>query len=143
MQTSQFYPVIQTPNVAATADFYRDHFDFLTMFENDWYVHLQQASRPNINLAILKDDHPTIPAQGRGPTNGLLIIFEVDDVDGEVSRLSKENVPMVQGLRDEEFGQRHAIFQDPNGILIDVVRPIPPSDQYAESYAAEALPVAV
>ena len=142
MQTAQFYPVIQTSNVAGTADFYRDHFDFLTMFENDWYVHLQQSSRPSVNLAILKDDHYTIPAVGRGPTRGLLINFEVEDVDAEVSRLQQAKVPIVQELRNEEFGQRHAIFIDPNGVLIDVVCPIPPSGEYVQSYVAEALPVA-
>lgn len=45
-------------------------------------------------------------------------------------------------LRSEEFGQRHFIVADPNGVLIDVITPIPPSGTFAEQYADQypALP---
>ncbi|RZI75480.1 MAG: glyoxalase, partial [Variovorax sp.] len=43
-------------------------------------------------------------------------------------------------LRDEAFGQRHFITADPNGVLIDIVKPIPPSAEFAAQYAASALP---
>lgn len=43
-------------------------------------------------------------------------------------------------LRDEDFGQRHFITRDPNGVLIDVIKPIPPSADFAALYASEALP---
>ena len=33
-------------------------------------------------------------------------------------------------LRDEAFGQRHFITADPNGVLIDVIKPIPPTAEY-------------
>ena len=40
----------------------------------------------------------------------------------------------------QEFGQRHFIVDAPDGVLIDVIRPIPPSDDHAALYNAEALP---
>jgi hypothetical protein len=43
-------------------------------------------------------------------------------------------------LRDEDFGQRHFITADPNGVLIDVIKPIPPSAEFAELYAKDSLP---
>ena len=43
-------------------------------------------------------------------------------------------------LTDEAFGQRHFITADPNGVLIDVITPIPPSAEFAAAYAPEALP---
>ena len=46
----------------------------------------------------------------------------------------------LETLRDEPFGQRHFITRDPNGVLIDVIKPIPPSAEFAAQYAGEALP---
>ena len=40
----------------------------------------------------------------------------------------------------ERFGQRHFITADPNGVLIDVVTPIPPSPEFAALYSEAALP---
>ncbi len=37
-------------------------------------------------------------------------------------------------LRSEELGQRHFITADPNGVLIDVIKPIPPSAEFLAHY---------
>jgi hypothetical protein len=37
-------------------------------------------------------------------------------------------------LRDEPFGQRHFITEDPNGVAIDVIKPIPPTPEYAAQF---------
>lgn len=140
MKTTQYYPVLQVADVAGTSAFYRQHFGFRALFESDWYVHLQQRQDAAVNLAILRYDHDTIPEGGRGETRGLILNFEVEDVDAEDARLRAQGVPVVKSLRDEPFGQRHAIFRDPNGVLIDVITPIPPEEGFAEGFAAEALP---
>ena len=89
-------------------------------FESDWYVHLQSTEDETVNLAILDGDHQTIPAEGRGRASGLLINFEVDDVDAEFAWAKKAGLPILLSLRDEAFGQRHFITKDPNGVLIDI-----------------------
>lgn len=141
MRTTQYHPVIQTADVAGTRDFYVRAFDFRVLYDSDWYVHMQMADDPTVNLAILQHDHDTIPEAGRGETRGLILNFEVEDVDAEDARLRALGLEVVKSLRDEDFGQRHVIFRDPNGVLIDVIRPIPPGADYADSYAPEALPV--
>jgi uncharacterized glyoxalase superfamily protein PhnB len=88
----------------------------------------------NVALAILAGDHDTIPAKARGTTRGVLINFEVQDVDEVYGRLRAAGLPILLPLRDEPFGQRHFITEDPNGVLIDVITPIPPSAEYLESY---------
>ncbi|MCB1348196.1 MAG: VOC family protein [Maritimibacter sp.] len=141
MQITQYYPVIQTDDVAGTADFNRRHFGFRALFDSNWYVHLQNERDEAVNLAILDCDHETIPQAGRGRvTAGLILNFEVEDVDGEDTRLRQAGVTVAKSLRDEDFGQRHAIYLDPNGNLIDVIKPIPPTEDFAAGYAAEALP---
>lgn len=130
MKCSQYYPVIQTFDVPATVSFYRQHFRFEPLFESDWYVHLQSSEDSSVNLAVLQGDHQTIPACGRGSTKAMLINFEVDDVDSEYERAIAGSVPILLPLRDEPFGQRHFIAQDPNGVLIDVIKPIPPAEEF-------------
>lgn len=140
MRTTQYYPVIQTHDVTGTSAFYCRHFGFRALFESDWYVHLQQDADPAVNLAILQHDHETIPPEGRGESRGLILNFEVADVDAEDARLRAAGLSVVKSLRDEPFGQRHVIFRDPNGILIDVIRPIPPDAEFTDGYLGDALP---
>ena len=138
MKCTQFYPVIMTDQVAETAQFYVDHFRFGRAFESDWYVHLQSTEDQSVNLAILKGDHATIPASARGTVSGLLINFEVEDVDAEYQRAEASGLPILLSLRDEAFGQRHFMTKDPSGVLIDIIKPIPPSPEFLAKYAANS-----
>jgi catechol 2,3-dioxygenase-like lactoylglutathione lyase family enzyme len=140
MKTTSYYPVIMTDDVAGTAAFYVKHFRFKPLFETDWYVHLPSLEDDTVTLAILDGSHATIPASGRGKVSGLLLNFEVEDADSEYERARAAGLPILLELRDEDFGQRHFITADPNGILIDIIKPIPPSAAFAASYQAEALP---
>lgn len=140
MKCTQYYPVLQSGDVSATAAWFKRHFGFAPMFETDWYVHLQMPDDPAVNLAILDGQHPTIPAQGRGRSSGLLLNFEVEDVDAEHARLLAEGLIPILPLRSEDFGQRHFILQGPEGVLIDIITPIPPSAEFAGDFSAEALP---
>lgn len=136
MKCTQFYPVIMTNKVSETAAFYIKHFRFEALFDSDWYVHLQSMEDQNVNLAVLDGAHETIPPQARGQVSGLLINFEVEDVDAEYARIVRSKLPIELSLRDEAFGQRHFITKDPNGILIDVIKPIPPSAEFADNVIA-------
>lgn len=140
MNIASFYPVLMVGDVPVTAAFWQRHFGFRVLFEADWYVHLQSATDAAVNLAILQGDHATIPAPGRGRAAGLLINFEVENVDAVHDDLVAAGLPILLPLRDEDFGQRHFITCDPNGVLIDVITPIAPSAEFATQYTAEALP---
>ena len=141
MKVTSYYPVIMTNDVAGTADFYQRHFGFAPLFTSDWYVHLQLEGGPSVNLAVLDGRHETSPAAGRGKVaGGLLLNFEVDDPDAVHDRLAAAGLPVLLPLRDEAFGQRHFITSDPNGVLIDIIKPIPPSGEFVAQYEAGALP---
>ena len=139
MQCTQFYPVLMTERVRETARFYIDHFGFVPQFEADWYVHLQSATDPALNLAVLARGHATIPAaQRQASVGGLLLNFEVADVDAEYARAQAAGLTMLLPLRDEDFGQRHFIAQGPEGVLIDVIAPIEPSAAFQAQYLDSA-----
>ncbi|MER8807553.1 VOC family protein [Mesorhizobium australicum] len=138
MKTTSYYPVLMTGDVAGTAAFYIRHFGFQPLFESDWYVHLRSVDNKRVNLGIVQGDHEAIPEEGRGRTSGLLINFEVRDPDAVHDRILAAGLPILRTLRDESFGQRHFITRDPNGVLIDVIKPIPPSEEFLARYAEGA-----
>lgn len=138
MRLTSFYPVLMTEKIAETRDFYCHHFGFEPTFEADWYVSLK---RGEWELAILAPGHETIPAGAGKPVQGLLLNFEVEDADAEHRRLVVEaGLTEALSLRSEEFGQRHFIVADPNGVLIDVIQEIPPTGEFAGQFTDEARP---
>lgn len=131
MKSSQYYPVLMVDDVAGISAFYQTHFRFRPMFENEWYAHLQSSEDESVNLGILDGDHSTIPEVARGRASGVLLNFEVADVDAVYARAKAAGLPILLDLRDEAFGQRHFITSDPAGVLIDVIRPIPMTGEFA------------
>lgn len=131
MSLTGLYPVLMTPDVPTTAAFYRAHFGFEVVFEADWYVSL---ARGGWELAVVDASHPSIPVSGR-PAAGVLINLEVEDVDAEYDRLVTNGPlePLLR-LRSEDFGQRHFIVAGPDDVLIDVITPIRPTDEFAEQF---------
>ncbi|GAA4717732.1 Glyoxalase-like domain [Promicromonospora umidemergens] len=61
--------------------------------------------------------------------------LKVDDVDEVHARLTgRTGLETLLPLRDEEFGQRHFIVAAPDGVLLDVIQPIPPTPDHADAY---------
>ena len=139
MKTTSYYPVLMVDEVAPVAAFYMTHFGFKSLFDSEWYVHLQSTDDENVNLAILQGDHETIPPEGKGRARGVLINFEVEDPDALYEKVQAAGLPILRTLRDEPFGQRHFITADPSGVMIDVIKPIPPSEEFLAQFAPEAI----
>jgi len=141
MKANSYYPVLMTTDVAGTAAFYQAHFRFTALFASDWYVHLQSREDPAVNLAILDGSHDSVPALARCErASGVILNFEVDDPDAVYRELQAAGLPIHTPLRDEPFGQRHFITADPNGVLIDVIKPIPPTPEFAAQFSSPAKP---
>jgi hypothetical protein len=96
--------------VAGTAAFWQRHFQFTPAFQSDWYVHLTSKVAPTANLAILDYRHDSLPAPFQRKVAGLVTLW------------------------DEPFGQRHFITEGPNGVAIDVIKPIQATAQYAAQF---------
>ena len=131
-----FYPVICARDVTASRAFYTRHFGFEVTFEADWYVSLRRPEPPHYELALLDHTHETLPERYRRPVQGLILNFEVADVDAEHRRLVEQaGLTEELSLRSEDFGQRHFIVAAPDGVLIDVITPIAPSASFAAQFA--------
>lgn len=133
MVVTGFYPVILTDDVSRTVEFYVEQLRFEVVFEIDWYVSLRLDS---FELAVLHHSHDTVPVDIRQKnTSNMILNLEVRDVDTIYNRLIREqHLPLALDLRDEDFGQRHFITSDPNGILIDVIQEIPPSSEFLKHF---------
>lgn len=138
MNVTNYYPVLGSANVPAAQRFYEQHFGFAPAFEADWYAHLQHPLHEHLTLAIVDRTHTSVPAAGRTPAAGLLLNIEVDDVDEEYARLTAAGVGILLELRDEPWGQRHFIVDAPDGVMVDVVKPIPPAEEFAADYVDDA-----
>ena len=139
MRLDSFYTVIQVGDVARSAAFYQRHFQLESAFVSDWYVHLRSATPAAITLGIVDRRHETVPAAFRDrQAQGLILSFEVDDVDAAFERAVAAGLKIHVSLCDEPWGQRHFIVEDLDGIAIDVITPIPPHPDFAKSYVTDA-----
>ena len=130
---NSFYPVIMSNKIKESKNFYMKYFNFELTFENDWYISLK--SEDNIELAIINSEHPTIPEKFRNLSQGIILNIEVDNANNEYERLIlTNNLSVISDIKDEEFGQRHFIIEDPNGILIDIIEVIPPTEKFEAQY---------
>jgi catechol 2,3-dioxygenase-like lactoylglutathione lyase family enzyme len=134
VELTSFYPVLCSTRLQESHDFYTRLFGFETVFEADWYVSLRRPGPPAYELALLDHRHATLPAAYRRPVQGLVLNFEVTDVDAEWDRLVvRGGLKPELALRSEAFGQRHFIVAGPDGELIDVITPIEFTGEFAGS----------
>ena len=63
-----------------------------------------------------------------------MIGLEVEDVDGLYEQLVADGFVPIVPICDEPWGQRHFIIRDPGGTFVDVVKSIPPSEEYADAF---------
>jgi catechol 2,3-dioxygenase-like lactoylglutathione lyase family enzyme len=117
---------VDDPN--ASADFVKRHFDFVEVMAADGFVSL---SRPDagFNLIFLRTGLATFkPAALAGHrADGLLLVFEVADIDAEYERLLDESVQITTPIETEEWGERFFQVTDPNGVVIQLVQWVSPA----------------
>ncbi|ADB52595.1 VOC family protein [Conexibacter woesei] len=137
-QISSIFPVLMTDDVPRAHAFYADLLGLSELFVVDWYVALAAPEDNHVQFAIVARDHSSVPAAFRKRCAGVLVTVEVDDVDTIHARAVERGLPFHIPLRDEPWGQRHFITEDPDGVLVDVIKVIAPSPEYAALYAGTA-----
>ena len=109
----------------ASAAFAKDHFGFREDMAADGFVSLSREDA-GFNLIFLRTGLATFkPERLRDRrADGLLVVFVVDDIDAEYSRLQEEGVPVTTPIETEPWGERFFQVTDPNGVTIQLVRRI-------------------
>ncbi len=126
------YPLITASDLDRSVAFYRDVLGLLPVFEADWYAQLQAPDSPGAQLALIVPEHHSVPERFQAAAAGVVVSFEVDDVDDRCAAVRAAGAEIVVDVRDEEWGQRHFVLADPDGLMIDVVQPITPETGLAD-----------
>ena len=130
------YPVFMTEKLGESALFYKTYFGFVETFSSDWYMSLKHPDGGE--LALIDATHKSVFAEYRSNVRGLILNIEVDNATQMYDDIRKQNNSIViMELRDEAWGQRHFMVQDPNGILVAVIEEIPPSEEFQKNYTEE------
>jgi predicted enzyme related to lactoylglutathione lyase len=114
---------LNVADVEASARFLKEHFGFTEEMADDGFVSLSRADA-GFNVVFLRTGLPTFkPERLRGRhADGLLVVFVVDDIDGEYERIQREGVPIATPIETEPWGERFFQVTDPNGVTIQLVQ---------------------
>ena len=129
------YPVLCTDRLDASRDYYCALLDLEVAFECSWYTSLRGGPDGSRRVDFIPPGHGSVPAPYGRPAAGVVVTVDVDDVGAVHARALGLGLDVVLTLRDEEFGQRHFMVRDPNGLLLDVVQTIPMSASFRREVA--------
>ena len=122
MIVTRLLPNICTDRMAETRDFYVNLLGFVVRFEHPgWYIQLSSPSNPQLQIGIVRRDHAFTPKAFQNPAQGVIISVQVEDVDAAYAGVVKRGLRIAHELRDEDFGMRHFMVADPNGLLVNIL----------------------
>jgi uncharacterized glyoxalase superfamily protein PhnB len=97
---------LNVDDVRASSEFLSEHFGFEEQMAADGFASL---TRPDagMNIVFLRRGLATLPADQRDDrAQGLILAFDVEDLEGELARLQAEGVEITMPLTEEEWGER-------------------------------------
>ncbi|MBP2650792.1 MAG: Glyoxalase-like domain containing protein [Firmicutes bacterium] len=122
---------ISTEKMQQSKEFYCQYFGFKLAYESDWYIELVSREQPDVGISF------TLPQREVGEFfngTGIIVSFEVNDVDAEYSRLKAAGLEIFQELQDKPWGERSFVVNDPTGIHVYIYKSIAPTAEYKEVY---------
>jgi len=131
MKMKRFDVTISTTKLQQSKEFYMKHFGFELVYESKWYVELITSTLPAIGISFV------LPQREAGEffnRKGIILSFEVDNVDSEYQRLKEAGLTIVQGLEDKPWGERSFVVDDPNGAHLYIYKSIAPTPEYQVVY---------
>jgi uncharacterized glyoxalase superfamily protein PhnB len=98
-------------------------FDLVVSVENDdSYLQLMAESNTTLNIGFIKPDHELFAGRTvSSGTYGFVLTIHVDDVDEAYKRAKRLGAEIAAEIRNEDYGQRHFLVVDPNGLVLNVM----------------------
>ena len=131
MKIKRMDTTISTMKMQESKEFYINHLHFKLVYESDWYIELIAQDMTTFGISFV------LPQRDVGEFfngKGLILSFEVDDVDAEYQRLKEEGLNIYQDLQDNPWGERSFVTDDPNGVHIYIYKLIPATPEYKKIY---------
>jgi uncharacterized glyoxalase superfamily protein PhnB len=112
---------LNVDDVAASVRFLTTHFGFREQMSADGFASLARDDT-GMNVVFLRRGLDMLPDDQRHDhACGLILAFEVEDLEGELARLQDEGVSVTMPLRSEEWGERAFQVRDPNGVIVELL----------------------
>ena len=112
---------LNVDDVAASAQFLTRHFGFREQMAADGFAALTREDA-GMGVVFLRRGLDMLPEDQRDDhACGLILAFEVDDLEGELARLQAEGVAITMPLRSEDWGERAFQVRDPNGVIVELL----------------------
>ena len=131
MITRRMDLTISTNKLDQSRDFYRDILGFALVFENDSYIEMLAEGSTTMGVSFIT---PELSGGEKFTGEGIILSFEVADVDAEFARLKAAGVRILEELRDKAWGERSFVINDPNGVHVYIYKSIPPTPEYQEVF---------
>ncbi|WP_350347657.1 VOC family protein [Agromyces sp. G08B096] len=114
---------LNVPDPTASRDFLVEHFGFEVEMEHDGIVSLRRAD-VGCNVIFLRTGLTTFkPARRAGSAgDGLLLAFVTDDLDAWHAELVEHGITVVTAPETEPWGERYSQYEDPNGLIVQLVQ---------------------
>jgi uncharacterized glyoxalase superfamily protein PhnB len=126
MKVIRIVPNVSSEAFTASRDFYVTMFDLVVSVElDDWYLQLMPESDTKLNIGFVKPDRGLFAGRtASSGTYGVVLTIHVDDVDEAYLRAKRLGAEIVAEIRNQDYGQRHFLVVDPNGLVLNVMSSI-------------------
>jgi predicted enzyme related to lactoylglutathione lyase len=123
MTVIRIVPNISSEDFVASRDFYAAMFDLVVSLElDDWYLQLMPESDRRLNIGFVRPDHELFAERtASSGSYGVVLTVQVDDVDDTYERAKRLGAEIAAEIRDEDYGQRHFLVVDANGLVLNVM----------------------
>jgi len=109
---------LNVEDVAASSRFLHQHFGFAGVMAADGFASLARRDI-GMNVVYLRRGLPALPGDQRGVhATGLILVFAVGGLEGELARLQAEGAQITMPLTCEEWRERAFRVHDPNSVVI-------------------------
>jgi predicted enzyme related to lactoylglutathione lyase len=122
MDVIRIVPNVVSDAFAASREFYESMFDLTVSVElDDWYLQVMAESNPSLNLGFLAPKNDFTGGAPSPAPGSVVITIHVDDVVDAYRRAKHLEADIATTIRNEEYGQRHFVVVDPNGVVLNVM----------------------
>jgi uncharacterized glyoxalase superfamily protein PhnB len=112
---------LNVPDPEASAAFLVEHFGFSIAMQAPGFASLTRDDA-GMGVVFLALGLPTLPVDQRDiAAGGVIVAFEVDDLEGELARLHDEGVAITMPLTVDDWGERSFQVRDPAGVIVQLL----------------------
>ncbi len=129
MKTNKLSTCFCTTEVDSCREYYTKYFAAKPVFDCGWYVVLKM-DKGGSEICVIQPQE-NMPVFGG---QGVMLNFNVDDVDAEYSRLTNAGLDVIMPLDDHPWGDRGFSVLDPIGNSVYVYSDREPSDEFKQYF---------